>query len=503
MRSLFFLGAVLIVSQFTVSQTINDLVYLTKNDLSGTARYTSMGGAFGALGGDLTAIINNPASSSVFLNTEMGASINLQSRLNEGQFFGEFKSTNEDSFHFDQFGVVFVFNNTDEKNPWSRISAAINVNRIANFNQKASLTGNNNKSIADYFLYYANGIEYQDIQLYSDETISDVYRYLGDEIGFGAQQAFLGYQSYIIDPLTADDTEKSYISNITSSNNRNNLDILNSGFHRKTSFNFSGLYKNILHLGVNFNLHKLDFRNKKDFFEGNQDLSSFVYDVNFNEDLISFGDGFSFQFGGILKIENIRLGATYDSPQWIDLQDETQQKISSYRFEDGFAIKETINPDITNSYLPYRLKIPSKTTLSFAYIFNLAGLISLDYSTQNFSQTYVSQEGTSGFLNSLNEETNKILNPVNTLKIGGEYRLKNVSLRGGYFYQTKNQSTNENGNQALTFGIGFDFGGSNLNLSLVKFEQNRDFTVFSRGLTSPYSIKENLTQFTLSYNFKL
>ena len=75
MRSLFFLGAVLIVSQFTVSQTINDLVYLTKNDLSGTARYTSMGGAFGALGGDLTAIINNPAASSVFLNTEVGLSL--------------------------------------------------------------------------------------------------------------------------------------------------------------------------------------------------------------------------------------------------------------------------------------------------------------------------------------------------------------------------------------------------------------------------------------------
>ena len=78
-----------------------------------------------------------------------------------------------------------------------------------------------------------------------------------------------------------------------------------------------------------------------------------------------------------------------------------------------------------------------------------------------------------------------------------------MSLRGGYFYQTKSQDTNENGNQALTFGIGFDFGGSNLNFSLIMFEQNRDFKVFSRGLTSPYSIKQNLSQFTLSYNFKL
>ena len=99
--------------------------------------------------------------------------------------------------------------------------------------------------------------------------------------------------------------------------------------------------------------------------------------------------------------------------------------------------------------------------------------------------------------------TNKILNPVNTLKIGGEYRLKNVSLRGGYFYQTKSQDTNENGNQALTFGIGFDFGGSSINFSLVQFNQHQSFQLFSTGLTNAYEITKNLSQFTLSYNFKL
>ena len=143
----------------------------------------------------------------------------------------------EEAFYFDQFGAVFVFNNTDEEKPWSRISAAINVNRIANFDQQTSLSGNNNKSIADYFLYFANGIAFEDIQLYDNETISDIYRYLGDEIGFGAQQGFLGYQSYIIDPFSSNDLEKSYLSNITSSKYKNNLEIVNSGFHRKTIFN--------------------------------------------------------------------------------------------------------------------------------------------------------------------------------------------------------------------------------------------------------------------------
>ena len=162
MRSLFYLGTVLIMSQFLVSQTLNDITYLTQTSLNGSARYTAMAGAFGALGGDLTAISNNPAASSVFLNTEIGGSLNFQARENESKYYGEFTSLNEEAFYFDQLGAVFVFNNTNEENPWSRISAAINVNRVTNFDNQTSLSGINNTSIADYFLYYANGIAFED-----------------------------------------------------------------------------------------------------------------------------------------------------------------------------------------------------------------------------------------------------------------------------------------------------------------------------------------------------
>ena len=96
MRSLFYLGSVLIMSQFLVSQTLNDITYLTQTSLTGSARYTSMAGAFGALGGDLTAISNNPAASSVFLNTEIGGSLNFQERENESKYYGESTSLNED-----------------------------------------------------------------------------------------------------------------------------------------------------------------------------------------------------------------------------------------------------------------------------------------------------------------------------------------------------------------------------------------------------------------------
>ena len=114
-----------------------------------------------------------------------------------------------------------------------------------------------------------------------------------------------------------------------------------------------------------------------------------MYDVNFNNSLISYGEGFSLQFGGILKLDNIRLGLGYDSTQWIDIRDQTQQELSTYRFEEGFEIKETIAPEITNSYDPYRLRIPSKTSFSFAYIINQSGLVSVEYSSQEPIQQQV------------------------------------------------------------------------------------------------------------------
>ena len=98
------------------------------------------------------------------------------------------------------------------------------------------MNGLSTNSIADYFLYYADGINFENIQLYDDESIAEVYRLLGNDIGYGAQQAFLGYQSYIIDPISNNPYEQSYISNIESSQNRHYLNVINNGFHRKTSF---------------------------------------------------------------------------------------------------------------------------------------------------------------------------------------------------------------------------------------------------------------------------
>ena len=53
------------------SQEITDAMRYAQDNLNGTARFRAMGGAFGALGGDLSSINVNPAGSAVFSNNQV------------------------------------------------------------------------------------------------------------------------------------------------------------------------------------------------------------------------------------------------------------------------------------------------------------------------------------------------------------------------------------------------------------------------------------------------
>ena len=491
------------ISQLSVAQTVNDVSRLVSTELNGSARYTSMAGAFGALGGDLTAISFNPASSSVFLHTELGASFNYKNKLTESSYFNSKGSSENEDVRLDHFGGVFVFNNSNSESPWSRVSVGFNLHKIIQFNQNVFIDGNNSRGIDKYFLYYADGLAFKNLPLYDDETPDDVYRILGDEQGFAAQQAFLGYQGYIIDPKIDTDENTTYRSNVLYNTVNHKIDIINSGWHRKTSLNLSGLYKDVFHLGVNINFHKLYLNNAQNLFETNHSENSTTYNINFENELVSFGEGMSAQFGAIYKIKNIRLGATYDSPKWLTLADETRQSISAVHYEGGIDIREEISPNITNLYDEYQIRIPSKTTLSFAYIFGSKGLISLDYSTQNLANARLNDEFGSTYLTEVTQKVESRFNGVTTFKIGGEYRLNDLSFRAGILNQNAAQKNTNTNTMALTFGLGIDFGSSSLAISLMNFDQNKQFELFSEGLTDTYSLNQKLTQVSISYNFKL
>ena len=60
-----------------VSQNVFDALRYSNDEIEGSARYSAMSGAFGALGGELSAISINPAGSAIF---SKGIATNTQTK---------------------------------------------------------------------------------------------------------------------------------------------------------------------------------------------------------------------------------------------------------------------------------------------------------------------------------------------------------------------------------------------------------------------------------------
>ena len=72
---------------------LQEILNISIDKPNGTARFESMGGAFGALGGDLSAINVNPASSSVFNDNEYGLTLGSEKKSNKSLLFNNSKLT--------------------------------------------------------------------------------------------------------------------------------------------------------------------------------------------------------------------------------------------------------------------------------------------------------------------------------------------------------------------------------------------------------------------------
>ena len=484
----------------THAQSMDDLLRYTRTELKGTARYVSMSGAFNALGGDFSAIKDNPAAAAVFLNSEIGLTLNTIENRVGANYFGNSNPIDSRSSDFDQFGIVLVLNDT-EASDFVKLTFAYNYQNEHSFNSKFNARENNpNRGLDDYFLAFANGIPYQDIKTYDDEDLSQSYKYLGENNGFGSQQAFLGYQSYVINPVTTDDSNTQYVSNSNPDNRPVNHDffVTHSGKNSKHTFSLGTQYGENLYLGFNLNSHQTRFRRVDNLIENNYGGSSTFDYTEFENDLLTLGEGFSFQLGAIYKADNLRVGLSFHSPIWYQMTDELLQSIITNKTNG----KDTIDPRVINIY-EYNMSTPSRYSGGLAYVFGSKGLISVQYDLVNYQNA--SFDVGNGDDNFINQKIiiNSTLKSAGTLKIGGEYRLGRLSFRGGYFNQESINKKSLDLSKGSSFGLGYDFGGRALNFAFSNLVFERSEPMYQTGLTDPIQLNKDQFQFLVSFSLKL
>src|SRR5690554_4471460 len=162
----------------------NDAVRIGTPQLNGTARFNAMGGAFGALGGDVSSLQINPAGSALFNYNNFSITGNLQIQKNKSNYLGRLTEANESDFDLPSFGAVFVVDSKNENQSLKKISIGLGYQTNARFNDRRFSSGISNQSVTNYFLDHANfgfnggSVPLDLVQTIDNETIGDLYDYL-------------------------------------------------------------------------------------------------------------------------------------------------------------------------------------------------------------------------------------------------------------------------------------------------------------------------------------
>ena len=503
MKKYLSLFIIVIGTSATQAQDFTDALRYGQTNQLGTARFRALSGAMGALGGDLSAISVNPASSSIFNNNQISVTLSNSNNKNNSNYFGTKNSESSNAFDLNQAGGVFVFEKNGEKNQWNKFALSINYENQNNFDNFLYFSGiNPTNSIDKYFLYYANregGV-----------SAFNLDNYYYDELTYEEQQAWLGYQSYIIDtdPTYDENNNRLYTSLVPSGGNYyQEKNIQTTGYNGKLTFNASAQYADWLSIGLNLNSHFSDFKRSSYFFESNNNnntTTDLVKRAYFNEDLHTTGNGFSFQLGAIFKVTNIlRLGAAYESPTWYEFTDELTQNAKAVSGStNGELAPDYADPNVTIVYEPYNLKTPGKITLSGALVFAKVGLLSLDYSLKDYGNTEFKPIRD---YKGLNKALKDNLDTSKELRIGAEHKIHQWSLRAGYRFEESPYKDKKimDDLKGYSAGIGYDFGRTKLDLAYSTAKRNYGEQLFLAGLNDRAAINNRMDNIIATISFKL
>lgn len=512
------------------AQTIYDATKIASKDLSGTARFVGMGGAMGALGGDISTIGTNPAGIGIYRSNDIMTSFGYSSTGVESKYGGEKFNMNKNNWNFDNAGVVFS-NKIGNYTSLRYVNFAFNYQKVKSFNRNMTTAGDLN----------GNSQTYQ-MAVLSDGITKPMWDnsnpFNSDDIGW---LSALGYEGYLIHPsLTTNNTGFPYVdaegNQIVDKDGKplfENYDFYTSTlgegdysylrefrskesggvnqFDFNVSFNFNDRFYLGLTLGaydVNYNKYTLY---DEDFRTANGGLTGTGYILeSFNK--VS-GAGFDLKLGAIVRpFEDspLRIGLAIHTPTFYNLTWATSAYLVSDLVQGDKVVSTTVDSfDYLNDRdlkQEYQINTPWVYNLSLGYTVGTQLALGAEYEYKDYSTTkFFYNDGVK--IDWQNAESKLCLKGVSTFRIGAEYKvIPAFALRAGYNYSSSafkddaikalhkfsiNTDTDYANLKSLsnyTLGIGYRGSAFYADLAYKYSVQKADFYPFDSSVNGEYGL---------------
>lgn len=431
-------------------------------DLNGSARSMSMGGAFGALGGDMSSMSHNPAGIGVYRSSEVQATLGLNMAKTESSWTGITTDKSRTNFNFDNFSYVGYFPTGGDG--LKSLNFGFSYNKVKDFNRRYRAVGNNLTSIADYVASRAsNAFSYREADgsthfegiPFDDLQADNAYR---------NQQwlPVLGYQAGFIDKKYTDvpDAYRGEFGELKGNKwesyrpNETVLNISERGSIDEYNFSVATNISDRVFIGATLGIMDIDYRMSSyhdEYFGGKDKLE-------LDNAIETEGTGYSFNIGVIAHpIDMLRLGVAYNSPKWYRMTDYYYAEAYTYNSYFPAADAELFSETPRDGCTEYKLRSPDRWIFSMAGIFGTTGLLSVDYEMTNYKSMRLSDRNDTEYGD--NELIKEDFQLAHTVKVGGEYKVTpQFAVRAGYIWQsspmktTLTSSDRENLNEVLPAG---------------------------------------------------
>lgn len=474
-------------------------VSLMQQNTFGSARVMGMGGAFTALGADLSSTSINPAGIGMYKRNDIGFSlgINVASQSNSASNLEPYRNSVNTKTKFGLNNIGAAFKVYEGKNKLTAVNLAIAYNKIADYNYGSSFKLRNGKSLAKAWADVANA---NGMKINSENHITDKNNYADYDMNPCYWGNVLAYKCGLINRIGG-----VWINDEINpvANTDNYHEIKSSGsageFSLGAGFNFS----NFVYFGLTLDIATINRTQYLYYGEmyNNSGIPQQEYQLdyfNYDQTTITKGTGIGAKFGITFRpFEKLRIGIAYHTPKRYSFTYQYQAQMSSMGRASGEIITaDELSPKkIDTGNYKWVVSSSSKVLLGVSYILGKSSVIDVDYEFYNPGKvTYSKIPGDSGYNNvsELNSIVNGQYKSTHTIRAGFEtFAVNPFYLRAGGGYTTSAIRINTyelnhlmNGSWYASAGIGVRLGIARVDLaySYRKYGEN-EYLMFHTSKT--------------------